>query len=127
MENKNVIIIILICVIAVLIAYLAVSGMSSNPNQNASNVNNTTQSLTVDKVSQNDESSSSSSSSSDSSSNGGIHKEHLNGGDVAVDSNGMVVGHYNSKGEYIQGGQLAGSTIEDARAFDEHVSKYGMQ
>ena len=98
--------------------------MSSKPTQTNQSVNNTTQSLTVDKVSSDDQSGSSSSGSS---SNNGIHKEHLNGGDVAVDSNGMVVGHYNSKGEYVQGGQMTGSTIEEARAFDEHVSKYGMQ
>ena len=124
MDNKNIVIIILVCVIVALVAYVAVSGMSSNPTQTNQSVNNTTQSLTVDKVSQDDQSGSSSSGSS---SNNGIHKEHLNGGDVAVDSNGMVVGHYNSKGEYVQGGQMAGSTIEEARAFDEHVSKYGMQ
>ncbi len=52
---------------------------------------------------------------------------HLNGGDVAVDSNGMVVGHYKSNGQYVEGGQLGGMSIEDARAFDEHASKYGMQ
>lgn len=124
MDNKNIVIIILVCVIVALVAYVAVSGMSSKPTQTNQSVNNTTQSLTVDKVSQDDQSGSSSSGSS---SNNGIHKEHLNGGDVAVDSNGMVVGHYNSKGEYVQGGQMAGSTIEEARAFDEHVSKYGMQ
>ena len=124
MDNKNIVIIILVCVIVALVAYVAVSGMSSKPTQTNQSVNNTTQSLAVDKVSSDDQSGSSSSGSS---SNNGIHKEHLNGGDVAVDSNGMVVGHYNSKGEYVQGGQMAGSTIEEARAFDEHVSKYGMQ
>lgn len=124
MDNKNIVIIILVCVIVALVAYVAVSGMSSKPTQTNQSVNNATQSLTVDKVSSDDQSGSSSSGSS---SNNGIHKEHLNGGDVAVDSNGMVVGHYNSKGEYVQGGQMAGSTIEEARAFDEHVSKYGMQ
>ena len=51
----------------------------------------------------------------------------MNGGDVAVDSNGMVVGHYKSNGQYVEGGQLGGMSIEDARAFDEHASKYGMQ
>ena len=58
---------------------------------------------------------------------GGTHTEHLIGGDVEVDENGMVVGSYNSKGEYFPGGQMGGMTIEEARAFDERASKYGLQ
>ena len=123
MNNKDIIIILLICIIGVLSA--SVMYVFMQPNQTQLNTtNNTNTSVNVEKVAQEDESSNSASSSS---SNGGIHKEHLNGGDVGVDSNGRVVGHYYQNGDYIQGGQLEGMSIEEARAFDDHVSKYGMQ
>lgn len=75
----------------------------------------------MEKITPEDEKSNSASSSSN-----GIHRVHLIGGDVAVNGNGIVVGHFKSNGEYIEGGQLAGMTIEEARAFDERASKYGL-
>lgn len=93
-------------------------------NQSNNSTNNTTASLNVEKITQEDVSSSSSNSGSASN---GIHKVHLNGGDVAVDSNGRVVGHYYPNGEYIQGGQLEGMSIDEAKAFDEQASKHGMK
>ena len=120
MDNKNLIIIILICVlIALSAAIIAVMQISHTPaNQPINSTNNTTASLNVEKIAPDDKNSNSGS--------GGTHTEHLNGGDVEVDSNGMVVGTYNSKGEYFPGGQMGGMTIEEARAFDERASKQGL-
>lgn len=126
MDNKNIIIIVLICILIALSALMITSNVfvsQNQTNQPINSTNNTPKSINVEKISQEDESSNSAASSS----NNGIHREHLIGGDVAVDSKGMVVGHFKSNGEYIEGGQLAGMTIEEARAFDEHASKYGMQ
>ena len=126
MDNKNIIIIVLICILIALSALMITSNIfvsQNQTNQPINSTNNAPKSINVEKISQEDESSNSAASSS----NNGIHKEHLNGGDVAVDRNGMVVGHFYANGDYIEGGQLAGMTIEEARAFDDHVSKYGMQ
>ena len=121
MDNNNLIIIILICVlIALSLATIAV--MQSNQtqtDQTINSTNNTTDVVNVEKVVPEDEKTSQGS--------GGTHTEHLIGGDVEVDENGMVVGSYNSKGEYFPGGQMGGMTIEEARAFDERASKYGLQ
>lgn len=124
MNNNNIIIIILICIVIALSVLIASTILfnQNQTNQPINSTNNTSTSINVEKINQEDESSSSASSS-----NNGIHREHLNGGDVAVDSNGMVVGHYKSNGEYVEGGQLGGMSIEDARAFDERASKYGLQ
>ena len=126
MDNKNIIIIVLICILIALSATMITSNLLSNQNQSnqpINSTNNTTTSINVEKIGQEDERSNSASSSS----NGGIHREHLIGGDVAVNSEGIVVGHYKSNGEYINGGQLAGMTIEEARAFDERASKEGLK
>lgn len=120
MDNKNLIMIILVCVLVALSVFMAYSMLFSQtqPNQNITSSNSTTDVVTADAISHEDQSSSSKS--------GGTHTEHLNGGDVEVDENGMVVGTYNSKGQYFPGGQLGGMTIEEARAFDERASKYGL-
>ena len=118
MDNKNIIIIILVCIlIALSISIIAVMQSSQTPaNQTINSTDNT--SVNVEKIAPDDEKSSSES--------GGTHTEHLIIGDVEVDENGMVVGSYNSKGEYFPGGQMGGMTIEEARAFDERASKYGL-
>ena len=120
MENKNMIIIILVCVFVVLAALTAFSMMSA-PNQQKqiqNSTNATNDSVTVESVTQEDQKSSGSGKST--------HTEHLHGGDVEVDENGMVVGSYNSKGQYFPGGQMGGMSIEEARAFDERAYKYGL-
>ena len=123
MDNKNIIIIILVCVLVAISALVAYSMLFSQtqPDQNITLSNRTADVVTADTISHEDQASSSSSSGS-----GGTHTEHLNGGDVEVDENGIVVGTYNSKGQYFPGGQLGGMTIEEARAFDERASKYGL-
>ena len=117
MDNKNLIIIILVCVLVALSALVAFTMMpnQTQPTQNITSTNTTTDAVVADTISPEEKSSS-----------GGTHTEHLIGGDVEVDENGMVVGSYNSKGEYFPGGQMGGMTIEEARAFDERASKYGL-
>ena len=89
MDNKNLIIIILVCVLVALSAFVAYSMLFSQtqPDQNITSPNRTTDVVTADTVSHEDQASSSSS--------GGTHTEHLNGGDVEVDEKGMVVDTYN--------------------------------
>ena len=120
MNNKNIIIIILICVLIVLsAAIITAMQFSQTPaSQTINSTNNASDIVNVEKIVPDDEKSNSGS--------GGTHTEHLIGGEVEVDENGMVVGCYNSKGEYFPGGQLGGMTIEEARAFDERASKYGL-
>ena len=117
MDNKNLIIIILVCALVALSALVAFTMFSNQtqPTQNITTTNSTTDAVVADTISHEEKSSSR-----------GTHTEHLNGGDVEVDENGMVVGSYNSKGEYFPGGQMGGMTIEEARAFDERASKYGL-
>lgn len=125
MDNKNIIIIVLVGVLIALSVGIIYSNLFLNQNQNnqpVNSTNNTTTSVNVEKITPEDEKSNSASSSG----NNGIHRVHLIGGDVAVNGNGIVVGHFKSNGEYIEGGQLAGMTIEEARAFDERASKYGL-
>lgn len=120
MDNKNIIIIILICVLmALAAATIAVMQSNQSPAQeNVTQMNVSNDSVQVESITPEEQSSGSGS--------GGTHTEHLIGGDVEVDENGMVVGSYNSKGEYFEGGQLGGMTIDEARAFDERASKYGL-
>lgn len=124
MDNKNIMIIVLVGVLIALSVGIIYSNLFLSQNQNnqpVNSTNNTTTSVNVEKITPEDEKSNSASGSSN-----GIHRVHLIGGDVAVNGNGIVVGHFKSNGEYIEGGQLAGMTIEEARAFDERASKYGL-
>lgn len=128
MDNKN-IIIVLLCIIIVIMSLIIVTGMfSPKMAENNANITNTTENskdtgenTTVEHIS-NDEVSN-----DYSSNNQKTHTEHLNGGDVEVDSNGMVVGSYNPDGKYIKGGQMSGMSIEEARSMDEYISVHGME
>ena len=131
MDSKN-ITIILLCAIIVLLCLVIAAFMflpqNSEPiphnetqaNANINQSNETPADTTVEHISYDEVSNDYSDNSQK------THTEHLNGGDVEVDSNGMVVGSYNPDGEYFPGGQMSGMSIEDARSMDEYVSVHGM-
>ena len=138
MDSKDIFIIVLICAIAILSAYtgyVAIQSMQTQSNTTDNLTNNSTTPLTNETAVQENESSNSASNSNSnsasksdsSSSNNGVHREHLEGGDVAVDSNGRVVGHYYPNGEYVEGGQLGGMSIGEVRQYDDYLSKNGME
>ncbi len=124
--NKNAIIIILLCIIVILSAVILISVFSNQAqsNQTAEILNNTSYNLSANDSLQVEEIADNSENSAD---NAVTHREHLNGGDVEVDSNGMVVVSYNSKGEYFPEGQMSGMSIDEAREMDEYWSVHGME